>query len=265
MNETLFFLEFENNLSNAVNDYIMEFSKDDFFLEKDEKSESFSKKIKQIFSKVYEKIKELIKKAQVYINAKIQSLKINYKLKELKNLLAAKRAKALKKNIKYFDMKEYRKYYSQFINKYTMELKKGLNRDFKSVDEYEQWRTEMDNKLSEFLFKLNDEDRWRLTIAVNNAVQLSSEEIQNREKNLKMVEEDGSRSIKEIEKMYSMKTQKHSFVNDGIGQMFVYRIQDSFIGQAINKLYGCIKTVVKFCAKHIFLTIAGLLAILVAL
>ena len=88
-------------------------------------------------------------------------------------------------------MKKFIKYSckGKFINTYVAELKRGLNKDFKSVEEFEKWKNKMTNDLCEFNYTLTDKERWTLSSAVNDAVQLTEEEIKNKNQSLKQIKQ----------------------------------------------------------------------------
>ena len=195
----------------------------------------------------------------------MEQVKLNKKLDELKNILAVKRAKIMGKKIKYFDIKKYKSFYTDFINRYTAELKKGLNKEFKSVEEYEKWKIDMLNKLADFQFKLSDTEQWKLSVAINSAVGLTEEEAKNREKNLKMVEEHGSGAIKGLENYYKRLDNEHSFVNYNKKSLHIFKLQNSFIGLVCSKIAQCIKTIAKIITKHPFTCITALLVCLIAM
>lgn len=224
----------------------------------------FKDKVSKVIKQILESLKKFFKDVRVKISTKVQQIQLNRKLEELKDMMAKKRSKVLNKKINYFDVKKYKQYYSDFINRYVAELKSGLNKDFKSVEEYECWRIGMLNKLADFNYKLSDEEQWKLSITINSAVKLSEEEARNREKNLKMVEDDGSSAIKGIEKYYKKIDTENSFVNYDKHRLKIFKLQNSFIGFVCSKIAQCIKTIVKFITKHTFACITTLLVILIA-
>jgi hypothetical protein len=236
-------------------------------IKKEEMESSFKKfinKMLEIIGKILKSIKDFCNSARIKVAAHVQSFKLNKKLDELKDIMAKKKSKFLNKKYNYFDIKKYKAYYSDFINRYTQELKKGLNTDFKTVEDYEKWRLDMINKLSDFNYKLSDEEQWKLSISINSAIQLSDTEARNRDKNLKMVEEDGSRNIKSIENHYKKIDIENSMVNYNGKKYQLFRLKNSFIGVICSKIAQCIKTVVKFITKHTFACITGLIVVLLA-
>lgn len=226
--------------------------------------EVFKLKALEIIGKVIEALAKFFKEVKIRVDAHVQQIKLNKKLEELKDIMAKKKAKALHSKYSYFDIKKYKDYYSDFINRYTMELKKGLNKDFKSIEEYERWRVSLENKLADFNFKLSDEEQWKLSVSVNSAVELSEKEAINRQKNLDMVEKEGSKAIKNLESYYKTLTTEKSFVNYNNKKLHIFKLQNSFIGYVCSKLAQCIKTVVRFITKHTFLCVTALIVLLVA-
>ena len=244
-------------------DIMESFSNDDIILEAS--FQEFKRKAIDVFEKAYIAIKKFFKDLMVKIDTQIQKISLNKKLEELKDIMAKKRAKALGQKITYFDVKRYKSFYTEFINRYTAELKKGLNHEFKDVKEYEKWRTDMLNKLNDFNFKLSDEEQWKLSISINSAVKLSETEARNRERNLKMIEESGTSAIRALESKYKKIDTENSFVNyDGKHLNFI-KLQNSFIATICSRLVGLVKKVAKFVAKHTVLAIVSIIAILIAL
>lgn len=238
---------------NSQNEFIMEAS-----------LESFKQKTLQIIEKILEALKKFFKDVKIQIEVQIQKVQLNKKLEELKDLMAKKRSKVVNKKIKYFDVKKYKQYYSDFINRYTSELIRGLNKDFKSVEEYEKWQTDMLNKLADFNYKLSDEEQWKLSVTINSAVKLTEEEVKNRDKNLKMVEDEGSESIKGLQRYYKKIDTEKSFVNYNNKKIHIFRLQNSFIGLICSKIMQCIKTIIRFITKHTFACVTTLIVFLIA-
>ena len=236
---------------------------DEFVMEKSFKE--FMNKAAEVFQKILAALQKFFKDMRVQIQIKCQQIQLNKKLDELKNLMAKKRSQTVNKRVDYFDIKKYKAYYTDFINRYTSELIKGMSREFNSVEEYEKWRVSMLNKLSDFNYTLSDEEQWKLSVTINSAVQLSTEEANNREKNLKMVEESGSSSIKNLERYYKKIDTENSFVNYNGTKLKIFSLQNSFIGMVCTKISDCIKKVAKFIMKHTFGCIIALIAALIAI
>lgn len=227
-------------------------------------ADELKEKLSKIVKDIVEALKKFVKDIKIKINTEIQKIQLNTKLEELKDMMAKKRSKVMNKHYNYFDIQKYKKYYTDFINRYTSELKKGLNKEFNTVEEYEKWKTEMMNKLSDFTFKLTDEEQWKLTISINSAVKLSEEEVKNRDNNLKMVEECGSDNIKGLEKYYRTLDAGKSYVNYSSNALHIFRLQNTFIGLVCSKLAQAVKTVIRFVTKHTFACITALLVVLIA-
>lgn len=224
--------------------------------------EEFKKKASNAIEKIIKTIKEFCKKVKVKIDTQIQKVKLNHKLSEIKNMLAMKKAKALGQKFNLFEIQKYKRYYRDFINKYTSEFKQGLNKKFNSVEEYMKWEKHMLNKLDEFNYKLTDEEQWRLSRSINSAIQLSTEEYENRERNLKMIEDAGCNAIDDISKNYKKIDIDNSHANYEAQDMRIAALKNSSIGKVCSKLSRAVKTVVSFVSKHVILSLLALLAIL---
>lgn len=236
---------------------------DEVMMEKSFKE--FMDKASEAFKKVIDALAKFFKDLMSQLEIKCQQIELNKKLEELKDLMAKKRSKAVNKSIDYFDVKKYKEYYTDFINRYTAELIKGMNREFQTVEEYERWRTDMLNKLADFNFKLSDEEQWKLSVTINSAVKLTEEQAHNRARNLKMVEESGSAAIKNLERYYKRIDTENSFVNYDGKKLKIFSLQNSFVGMVSAKISDCVKTVGKFISKHFVACLVGLIALLVAL
>ena len=227
--------------------------------------DNFKEKITEIIKKAIEMVKEFANKIKTKIDIKIQQMQINKKLTELKNLLATKRAKALGKKFSMVDSVRYKKYYKEFINAYINEVKKGLNKDFKTVEEFEKWRTHMSNKLSEFKYTLTDSERWRLSLAINDAVKLTEKEVKNRDTSVVKIKNDA---------MNVLETINNDFVNDAFGnsvldlndrKYVIFKKKHGFISFLITQIASCFKTIISFITKHTLVCVTGLLVLLIAL
>lgn len=226
--------------------------------------ENIKKTASEIFQRFYEAVKKFFKEIKIKIDTAIQQQKVNKKLEELKDILAKKKSRILNKKYNYFDIKKYKMFYTDFINRYIAELKSGLNKNFKTVKEYENWKESMLNKLSDFNYKLSDEEQWKLSISINSAVQLTEEEVKNRDKNLKMVEESGTQAVKNLEKYYKKIDTEKSVVNFEKNQIKVFSMHNSFIGLVCSKIAQLMKTVANIITKHTFACITALIVILIA-
>ena len=226
--------------------------------------EDVAKKAVSLMEKLLEELKKFFDKLYTYVHTKAQQFELNKKLDELKDIMAKKKAKALGTKASLIDIAKYKKFYTDFINRYTKEVIEGLHKDFKDVKEYEKWRADMMNKLNDFNFKLSDEEQWKLSVSINSALELTEKEAANREKNLKMVEEEGNRSIKQLEGYYKKLDNERSFVNYNKGNFKIFSLQNSFIGFVCSKIAQAIKTVANFIAKHPFVCVTFLLTLLIA-
>ena len=226
--------------------------------------EDIADKAVSLMEKLLEELKKFFDKLYTYVHTKAQQFQLNKKLDELKDIMAKKKAKALGMKANLVDIVKYKKFYTDFINRYTKEVIEGLHKDFKNVKEYEKWRVEMMNKLNDFNFKLSDEEQCKLSVSINSALELTEKEAQNREKNLKMVEEDGKRSIKQLEGYYKKLDNERSFVNYNKGNFKIFSLQNSFIGFVCSKIAQAIKTAANFVAKHPFVCVTLLLTLLIA-
>lgn len=218
----------------------------------------------KLFKKVLDALVEFFKQLYVQIQVKVEQIKLNKKLEELKDQMAKKRSRLTNRHYDYFDVQKYKRFYTEFINKYTSELIKGMNKDFKNVKEYETWRTSMLNKLSDFQFKLTDEEQWKLSVSINSAVHLSEEASNNRIRTLQMVHNEGSASIKQLEGYYKRINPEKSFVNLDKGKITIFSMHNSFLGLVCSKIAQLIRTVAKIITKHTFLCVTALLVVLIA-
>ena len=272
MPQEIFEKEFDLSMMESVNMMLssgnefellaLEHTNDTCFLEAS--FEDFKDKVLGVLKKILDALIKFFQEIRKNIDIKVQQFQLNKKLAELKDIMAKKKAKALHTSFNYFDIRKYKAFYTDFINRYTKELIDGLNKDFKSVEEYEKWKVSMLNKLEDFNFKLSDEEQWKLSISINSAIELTEKEAKNREKNLKMVEEEGSGAIKSIEKYYKGLDVERSFVNYSEKRLKIFNLQNSLIGRICSKLMQCIKTVAKFVSKHAFACVTALLVILIA-
>lgn len=219
-----------------------------------------------ILKNITEAIKTFFKEASVFIETKARQFDLNNKLKELKSVMAKTRSDIVNKRYNYFDVKKYKKYYDDFIDTYTAELTKGLNKNFSSVEEYEKWRNDMEAKLNKFNTLLSDEEQWRLEVAIHNAVELTETEAKNRQRNLEIVRAKGSNAIKKLEDYYSKLDSSNPYNKYNLDKTKakIASSQTSFIGFVCSKLLQCTKTIIKFITKHTFLTVTALLVILIA-
>ena len=258
-------LESVDSMLSSSNEFLLisfEHTNDEFFLEAS--FADFKEKVLATIKKILDAIMKFFHDLKVAVEVKAQQFKLNKKLEELKDIMAKKKAKALRSQFKLMDIAKYKSFYTDFINRYTAELIKGLNKEFKSVEEYEKWKVDMLNKLEDFNFKLSDEEQWKLSVSINSAVELTEKEAKNREANLTMVQKEGTSAIKSIEKYYKTIDPEHSFVNYSEKNLKIFNLQNSLIGRVCSKLMQCIKTIAKFISNHAFACVTALLVILIA-
>lgn len=221
-------------------------------------------KICELLKKIKKAIKDFIASAKVAIETKIKQIQLNSKLKELKDMLAKKKAKAVSSRFNIVDIRKYKSYYRKYINEYSAELIKGLNKKFDSIEDFNNWQDLMKNKLAEFDFILSDKEKWQLTTTVNAAVQLSEEEIATRNNTMKMIDGDETKLIKELETFYGKPT-NGSHLNYDTIDMEYFTSQHAFVGFICAKVQSITKKVINFCIKHPIAAVTSLLFILIAL
>lgn len=231
----IFYINILSNIDNS--NYISE--QVDYYIES----------VSDVIEKILKKLEEFFHKMLVSIEIKKQQATINKKLDELKDIMAKKKAKALGSKVDYFDIKKYKSYYTEFINAYTKELINGFDKDFKTVKEYEAWRVEMLNKLSDFNYKLSDTEQWKLSVSINDLIELSEKQSKNREKDIKMVQEQGSKAIKNLENYYKKIDTENSYVNYENEKLKIVSLHNTFIGQVCAKLAQCVKTIATIISK----------------
>lgn len=241
-------------LDSSVEESFMEFTFDDF-----------KNKVIELGKKVMEALKKFLHEVSLKIDTKIQQMQLNKKFEELKDMLAKKRAKAMGSTFTFVDVRKYKNYYKKFINTYVAELKRGLNKDFKSVEEFEKWKNKMTNDLCEFNYTLTDKERWTLSSAVNDAVQLTEEEIKNKNQSLKQIKDDTASVIDDISKSVISSPTMKTAMDTKDKAMKIFSGKQSVIGFVISKIGQCVKTLVSFVTKHTFACITGLIVFLIAL
>ena len=224
--------------------------------------EEFKKKAMDAIDKIIKTVKEFCKKVRMKLDTQVQKIKLNFKLSEIKNILATKKANALGQKYNMMEIHKYKKFYRDFINKYTSEFKQGLNKKFNSVDEYITWEKSMLKKLDDFNYKLSDEEQWRLSTSVNSAIKLTSEELQNRENNLKMIEDAGCNAIDNVSKHYKKIDIDQSHANYEAQNVKITRMKNTLIGRVCCGLSNAVKHVVSFISKHTLIAFLALIAII---
>lgn len=247
-------LKYDHMLESSLDSIFLEFTEERYITEK----KGIISSIEKLVVNVLKALADFFKKLMDKVSTKVEQIKINHKLKELKDILAKKKSMFLNKEINYFDMYRYKKYYKSFINEYVKELKIGLNKDFKSLDDYEIWRNNMIDKLSDFKYKLSSDEEWKLITTINNAYELTKKESDNLNKNLNMIKEEGNMSIKTIEKVYLNGLDGKSMVNYDEGRILYANHKRSFISRIINMISSIIRKVANVIMKHPFVSLSAL-------
>ena len=237
-------------MESTIDDTVMEFSVDDV-----------KKRILALGKKIIDMLKKFIHDVSIKIDIKIEQMRLNVKFKELKLMLAKKKAKSTKGTFTFIDVRRYKEYYKKFINAYVSEMKAGLNKDFKTVDEFEEWKKKMTDKLCEFSYTLTDKERWTITSAVDDAIRLTEDEVNNKNNSLKQLKDKTSSVINEISDTV-LRSPDIQMASDKTARIFSGK--QSLIGFVITKIGQCIKTIVSFITKHTFACITGLLVLLIA-
>lgn len=227
-------------------------------------------KVSKAINKLLEMITEFCHKIRVEIQIKSQQISLNKKLKEMKDIFAKKRDRAVNKTTNFFDVYKYEQFYTDFINRYTKELIRGLDKNFTSIAEFEKWQKDMERELSDFNYKLSNEEIWSFSTAISSAVKLSEEQANNREKNIIMIEKHGNSSLKILDSEFK-KINPEKFTLDVKEPKLKNKIKAisnrkvSFFTFVCSKLAQAIKTVVTMVSKHAFLCVTSLLVVLIAL
>ena len=198
------------------------------------------------------------------MSARIEAKKLNERLAEIKSVMAKERSELLNHNISIFDMAKYKKFYTDFIDRYTAEIKKMSAREFKSFEEYEEWRDKMQNDLADFNYKLTDEEQWKLSVSVNSAIHMTEDEAQNYKKNLKMAHAYGDKMISDMKSEYHKRDMGTSYVDLSDKDASLFSMKNSAIIGFCNQLSAVIKSILRTMAKHPFATLA-LIVVAIAL
>lgn len=223
---------------------------------------AIAEKAKIILAKAIRAIQDFIANAIMKVHIRVQQISVQTKLADIKNILAKKKSQLNHKKIDVIAIVRYKKYYSDFIKTYTKELITGLNKNFKSVEEYNKWKDATIAKLDEFSFMLSDEEKWRLTSTVSDAVHLSETEFNNRESIIKMIGEDGTGTIKTIEGYYQDAVHTSMFGDPKLSQA-IFKLKNSFIGSVCSKIASCVRKAVSFFVSHLFKIIAAIAAAII--
>lgn len=251
----IFTLDFEDAMQ-RVNPYV--FVESSFDTLKDNITKAVNALIKMI--------KEFCHKIKLQFEIKAQQMELNKKLEEMKDLMAKKRSRITSKKVSYFDVKKYKEYYTDFINRYTAEIIKGMDKEFKTIKEYEKWRESMVNQLSDFNFKLSDEEQWQISTAINSAVELTEEQVKHRERNIDMVEKEGSKALKALESHYKKIDIESSYIKlkEPTEAKKIFSAKNSFLTFVCGKIAQAVKTIANLITKHAFLCVTALIVVLIA-
>lgn len=241
---------------NFYNNDIIYIRNNSYFMEMS--LEEFKQRAINIIQKIMLELDSFFSKMRIHLAIQVQKFQLNKKLDDLKKIFIMKREKSLNTTFDYFDTKKYMDYYKSFINQYTKELKLGLNKEFKSAQEYNEWRELMIHKIENFNSKISKEEIWKLTKSINESIQLTEREAKNRENNLKMIQESSDKSFKELKDYYKDIKEfdnglKNCKYNNG-----------GLISTICRQLSKAVRTVTGFVFKHPFLCITALLMILLA-
>lgn len=227
----------------------------------EESFSDFAEKVHMAITRILDALKKFLTDLKIKIDAKIQQSGINKKLMDIKKALAEKKASLLEK-CSYYDIQEYMSSYSKFIKEYTAAVKDGLNKDFKTDSEYNAWKNKMVEKMEQFKETLSNEEKWKLMRSVDTNLKYTEKEFQNRQRNLKVIEDIGNASLREIDEM---STKKFGF---GISlkphEVEIQKRKRSFIGYICSQIAMCVRTVAKFVSKHVFLCLTAIVIAIVA-
>lgn len=258
----------DNSMNFTISNYICEHASmidicDNYIIEAS--FDNFKESITKIIEKAIDTIRKFIEKIKIKVDIKIQQMQINKKLTELKKLLASKRSKIIGQKFNIIDTAKYKKYYKDFINVYISEVKKGLNKEFKSIEDFEKWRTQMSNKLAEFKYTLTDSERWRLSLAINDAVRLTEKEIKNRDTSVVKIKDDAMNVLETINNDFTNDTFGRSVLDLNDRKYAMFKKKHGFISHVVTQISLCFKTIISFIAKHTLACVTGLIVLLIAL
>ena len=183
--------------------------------------------IKAWFEKMVETIKKFVKQAILAWDTKMTQLKMNAKLASLKKELATKAVNKdafMQKEVTIFDKAKYFKAYTQYIDAYIKLEKQLVAHTYKGyddmMDKFKQFEEEFDKMDKEL--GLNEMDKFRLRVSVNNAIDYSVKEAASFGKIAKIIEDkwmsvlDTSKKAAEGECPYRAAAAKKAASNTGI-------------------------------------------------
>ena len=206
---------------------------------------------------ILDALAEFARKVSVAMASAIQAKKLNEKLSEVKAIMAKNRSKFLDKKINIFDIYKFNKYYTEYINKYTKDIKDMASRKFNSIEEYEKWRDKMQEDLAEFNFKLTDEEQWKLSVSINKAIELSDDEVTNYKKNIALAHQYGEKTITDLKGSFkSEEKMSDSEVNPDTKAASLLRMSNNLVISFCNQIASIVRTVIRTIEKHPFATLA---------
>lgn len=206
---------------------------------------------------ILDALAEFARKISVAMASAIQAKKLNEKLSEVKAIMAKNRSKFLDKKINIFDIYKFNKYYTEYINKYTKDIKDMASRKFNSIEDYEKWRDKMQEDLAEFNFKLTDEEQWKLSVSINKAIELSDDEVTNYKKNIALAHQYGEKTITDLKGSFkSEEKMSDSEVNPDTKAASLLRMSNNLVISFCNQIASIVRTVIRTIEKHPFATLA---------
>lgn len=206
---------------------------------------------------ILDALAEFARKVSVAMASAIQAKKLNEKLSEVKAIMEKNRSKFLDKKINIFDIYKFNKYYTEYINKYTKDIKDMASRKFNSIEDYEKWRDKMQEDLAEFNFKLTDEEQWKLSVSINKAIELSDDEVTNYKKNIALAHQYGEKTITDLKGSFkSEEKMSDSEVNPDTKAASLLRMSNNLVISFCNQIASIVRTVIRTIEKHPFATLA---------
>lgn len=228
-----------------------------------EAKETFKEKMSKLLDKVLSAIAKFISQVKIEFTTKLNQLQYNKKLGELKDIMAKKRSNNTNGYVDRLDVAKYKQYYKRFINSYIAEVKTGINKDFSSEAEFDEWKNKMQKKFIDFQYTLTDDERWKLSTAIDDAISITEKDLRTRNGNFDDIQRDGEKALKEIHKAIKSNDVSKSVMNYSEKNVKIHEKKKSFVGFVFTQIGNCIKTVVKFISKHIFLCLTALLIFIV--
>lgn len=212
-------------------------------------------KLKNIGRKIIEAIHRFIYNAILKVATKMEEYSINSKLKEIKSGLIEKRINN-SDTITYMDIRKYKKSYTEFIHTYVKEIEAGMHKNFKSKADFKEWESHMISKLDKFNGLLSKEEKWKLSTAINKAVEASEDNTGKIKDSFITINRD-SKDI--IEKLTNAISSNKQYEKDDCGNE-----KQSLIGYLMRKISQLVRTVVSFIFKHTFLCITAIIVAIAA-